>query len=936
MATTRRDFLKYLGFGTAAAALAGCEGVVHKTIPYLIQPEAIVPGEASYYATCIANGQDFASVLVKTREGRPIFVGNNPEALAGKGTNARVLASVLGLYDEGRKHPNSEPAQWDKLNQETITALNKAKEEGKEIVLLSHSLASPSAYALLAAFKEKYPTFRLIECDAVTEHYALDAFEKLYGERALPDYNFGKASLIVSFAADFLGDWYAGDYEAGYAQGRIPNKENGMSRHIQIEAAMTITGAKADERIALAPSSQYIALAKLYSYLTGENVDVEYKLSATIDRRMQQLAQELKQAGSQAVVVTGMTSWQAHYITYCINEQLRSEAYSTATPVLTKQGNPQALYELTYLMRDNNVGVLLINELNPVFSSSMGKRFANELQEVPFTATFGLKPNETSVLTKYFVPTSHYLESWGDVVFKKHHYGLMQPVIRPLFGTRQWQDCMLQWMGSAQTYYDYIKTYWENNLLKGKRWEEALQNGTYVQEAATAALKPRQWVEEEGVATPLLRLTFVNTEIPAHKVELTLYSSVAMGDGQQASNPWLQELPDPISRISWDNYLSLSPSDAQRLGVRNWQDSNGALMADKVCITNPKDISVEVPVLIQQGQAVGSAAMALGYGRNIGLPAELQVGVNGYPFYEAEDQVLRVTIEKAEGTHTFACVQVQKDLAGKTDLLRRVSLNDFLNSPAEQWNPRPKIAANTKKTPSPHHFKLSIDLNACTGCAACVIACNAENNIPVVGKEEVAKQRDMHWLRIDRYEAEGENVGFQPMLCQHCENAPCENVCPVGATMHGAQGQNQMAYSRCVGTRYCANNCPYKVRRFNWFDYSQNNAFNYHMNNDIGRMVLNPDVTVRSRGVMEKCSLCIQRTQEVILKAKKEGKAIGKDGFKNVVACAAACNSGAMVFGDANDPESDIAAATASDRMYQLLAEIGTDPNVVYQTLVVN
>ena len=282
-------------------------------------------------------------------------------------------------------------------------------------------------------------------------------------------------------------------------------------------------------------------------------------------------------------------------------------------------------------------------------------------------------------------------------------------------------------------------------------------------------------------------------------------------------------------------------------------------------------------------------------------------------------------------------MQLQNELVGRKNILKEISLDTFLNSSAEVWNPQP---SKTKKDPTtPHHFKLSIDLNACTGCAACVIACHAENNVPVVGKEEVRRSRDMHWLRIDRYESrenEQRCVGFQPVMCQHCNNAPCETVCPVIATAHGQQGQNQMAYNRCVGTRYCANNCPYKVRRFNWFQYSENKQFNYNMNNEIGRMVLNPDVTVRSRGVMEKCSLCIQNTQAVILKAKREGRAVAPGEFNNVVACAAACNTRAMVFGDANEEGSKIAQLSASDRMYQLLAELNTDPNVVYQVKVVN
>ena len=311
----------------------------------------------------------------------------------------------------------------------------------------------------------------------------------------------------------------------------------------------------------------------------------------------------------------------------------------------------------------------------------------------------------------------------------------------------------------------------------------------------------------------------------------------------------------------------------------------------------------------------------------------MQVGVNAfvlYRLYKTGNQTQDVTIEKVGGEHTFACMQLQNSLEGRDNVLKELTLAQYQALPPVV--PLPSSPAKKEG----HHFKLSIDLNACIGCGACVIACHAENNVPVVGKEEVSRSRDMHWLRIDRYYSEEDKVGFQPVMCQHCEKAPCETVCPVGATVHGAQGQNQMAYNRCVGTRYCANNCPYKVRRFNWFDYSQNPAFNYNMNSEVGRMLLNPDVTVRTRGVMEKCSLCIQRTQEVILRAKREGHPVPADAFSRATACAAACTTGAIRFGDANNPEDPIVPLTASDRMYHLLEQLGTQPNVIYQTKIRN
>ena len=942
--TSRRDFLKFLGFSTAVAALAGCEGAVHKTIPYVIQPESIVAGEANYYATCIADGFDFASVLVKTREGRPIAVLRNPEAKAGGAVNARILASVLSLYDENR-NPSPTLSQggelWQQLDTKAITALEKAKAEGKQIVMLSQTLASPSSYALIELLKEKYPTFKLIEYDTVSEEATLRAFEKRCGLRAMPDYDFSKAKLIVSFDADFLGDWNGGGYEAGYAQGRIPSKANGMSRHIQLEANLSLTGANADERIALTPQQLKVALAQFYIFLTEYQTSHSEDLPAEINEKLKAIADEVKKAGSDAVIVTGIDRDNAQELTFALNKRLKSKAFIPETPVLTRKGDVTWKFKpLLTDMNEGKVGVLFINNLNPLYSLPNAEVFVSGLKKVPFSVSFAMRADETAQQTTFWAPQPHYLESWGDVEFKYGYYGLMQPCIRPLFNTRQWQDCFLQWIGHNESYYDFIKAHWEGHILKGFSWEQALHDGTFVDKEKRFDFEQQ---EEERLGLFRTKESFTDisignllesqSEVP---FELTLYTSTALGDGQQANNPWLQELPDPIHRTTWDNFLTMHPTDAQTLGIENWHTADGALDGHQAKISaNGK--TIVAPVLITPAQAQGSVGLALGYGRKAGIQAEMQVGVNVFVLYKDHCKTQGVQIEKADGTHQFACLQLQNELVGRKNILKEISLETFLGESAEVWNPQhPK----TKKAPTtPHHFKLSIDLNACTGCAACVIACHAENNVPVVGKEEVRRSRDMHWLRIDRYESrenEQRCVGFQPVMCQHCNNAPCETVCPVIATAHGQQGQNQMAYNRCVGTRYCANNCPYKVRRFNWFQYSENKQFNYNMNNEIGRMVLNPDVTVRSRGVMEKCSLCIQNTQAVILKAKREGRAVAPGEFNNVVACAAACNTGAMVFGDANEEGSKIAQLSASDRMYQLLAELNTDPNVVYQMKVRN
>jgi molybdopterin-containing oxidoreductase family iron-sulfur binding subunit len=445
----------------------------------------------------------------------------------------------------------------------------------------------------------------------------------------------------------------------------------------------------------------------------------------------------------------------------------------------------------------------------------------------------------------------------------------------------------------------------------------------------------------------------------------------------------LQEFPDPITRTSWDNYLTASKADAEALGLINENVANGGLNSNYAKIT-ANGISLTLPVIIQPGQAKGTFGLALGYGKTLGLKEDMQTGVNAYPLYKNFNSVQAITVEAVSGTHEFACIQLQNTLMGRGDIIKETTLEVFNTKDKDFWNPIPKVSLNHEETPvtSPevdlwdefdrsigHHFNLSIDLNACTGCGACVIACHAENNVPVVGKSEIRRSRDMHWLRIDRYysseetfaeddakkdgfsgltgdngslggfgqmedPADNPQVAFQPVMCQHCNHAPCETVCPVAATSHGRQGQNHMAYNRCVGTRYCANNCPYKVRRFNWFLYVGNDEFDYHMNDDLGRMVLNPDVVVRSRGVMEKCSMCIQKTQKTILDAKRDGREIKDGEFQT--ACSAACSSGAMIFGDINDKDSKVAKLTQDKRMYHLLEHVGTKPNVMYQAKVRN
>ena len=977
--TTRRDFLKYVGFSTAAASLAACEGPVIKSIPYVVQPDQIIPGVANYYATTIADGFDFTNVLVKTREGRPIKIENN--TLANSSANARVNASVLGLYDSLRvQGPIKEgyAIAWSDLDTEVIQKLTALKDSGKDIVLLTQTFASPSTSKLISDFKAHYGNVRHVIYDAVSESAALDAYQAKYKERGLANYDFSKASTIVSIGADFLGDWQGGGFDSGYSKGRIPNHGK-MSRHIQFESNMSLTGANADKRVPLTSRQQKLALAKLYSLVVGGSVSVN--LPEHIEDAITKAASQLKRAGSNAVVVTGIQDVNAQTVVLEINEALNCKAFDATTPIKTRQGDNKTVAKLVTDMKSGTVGAIIMCGVNPMYTLSNANDFAEGLEQTELSIAFSMKEDETSSITQYIAAAPHYLESWGDVEMKKGYFGLMQPTIRPLFDTRQFQDALLVWTGNNKTYHDYIKDTWNSDILNGSSFNTALHDGIYIGSTSVIEEETEVNPEEDAPEVPsgnaARALAASSTE--SNGLELSLYTKTGMGDGQQANNPWLQEFPDPITRTTWDNYLTVSTADANELGIKNWNVANGGLNGSLVELT-VNGIPVTIPALIQPGQAKGTIGLALGYGRKNGLKSELQTGKNAYHFYDNFNPVqTNVSINVLSDEHEFACVQLHNTLMGRGDIVHETTLEIF-NTDKSNWNPIPVVSLNHVDTPvnSPevdlwdefdrsigHHFNLSIDLNACTGCGSCVIACHSENNVPVVGKTEVRRSRDMHWLRIDRYyssedtfesdvkkkedtnglaiidafdemesPADNPQVAFQPIMCQHCNHAPCETVCPVAATSHGRQGQNHMAYNRCVGTRYCANNCPYKVRRFNWFLYNENDEFDYNMNDDLGRMVLNPDVVVRSRGVMEKCSMCIQKTQKTILDAKRDGREIKDGEFQT--ACSLACSNGAMVFGDINDKESKVAKLKEDNRMYHLLESVGTKPNVIYQTIVRN
>ncbi|PWN68499.1 4Fe-4S dicluster domain-containing protein [Chryseobacterium phosphatilyticum] len=970
--TSRRDFLKLLGFSTAAVTLAACEAPVIKTIPYVVKPHDIIPGVPNYYASTYFDGFDFASVLVKTREGRPIKIDPNPVAGDLGKTNARAQASVLSLYDNDKvKQPklDGKDETFDKVDSFVLKGLDEAKASGKKIVLLSHSFASPTFKKLFAEFKAKYPTAELVTYDAFPYSAALDAAQEVFGQRALPIYDLKGSELVVSFQADFLGDYNASSLETSYAAARKPGPN--MLRHIQVESNMSLTGANADSRYRLKPSAVNKTLVEVYNAIVG---------GGTSDKTATEIANELKAKGSKAVVLAD-GSKGAQVLAHLINQKLASVAFTGKANFL-KEFNGARYQEFLGWVNGGQVGVLITNNVDPIYSHPKGEDFKKSLSKVPYVVAVADKKNEMYKAAKAVIPVANWLESWGDIEPQTGVYSLMQPTIQKIYKSRQIEESLLVWKNgknnAANNYYDYLKAN-SASILGGTSFNKALYNGINASTNSTtlsyAGGNAAQAVAELGNFKP-------------SELELVLYTKTSMGDGTQANNPWLQELPDPLTRMSWDNYLTISPKDAEKFAIDNDLNARMQLDGSIVNLTVNGVTIKDVPVFIQPGQAEGSVGLALGYGKkNSGATAD--TGVNAYPLFDGSNLVLSgVKIEKTGEDHEFAGIQLQNTLMGRYEIAKEVPLAEFINVPFDDehkgWNkpleyhtisgalPARKIDLwdAFDDTDGPH-FNLSIDLNSCTGCGACVIACQAENNVPVVGKEEVRMSRDMYWLRIDRYyssrqkvevyeglkegmavpelygtafgdggalnhPADNPDVIFQPVMCQHCNHAPCETVCPVAATSHGKQGQNHMAYNRCIGTRYCANNCPYKVRRFNWFTYNLNDKFDFNMNNDLGRMVLNPDVVVRTRGVMEKCSMCIQETQATILAAKRDNRKVTDAEFKNSCACAAACSTGAMTFGDMNDKESEVRELYSSNRRYYLLEEIGTKPNVFYHTKVRN
>ncbi len=952
--TPRRDFLKALGFGLGAVTLAACNRTpVHKAMPYVIKPEEITPGIPNFYASSF-KGQ---SILVRTREGRPISVEPNPNSVGlNQGIDAVAVTSVLDLYDMSKlQNPQigGKDVQWSKLDNTVIGALDKAAAAGKQITIVSTTVNSPSTLASIARFAAKYPTTNHVQVDPISYSGLIEANKNSFGKAVVPTYNFENAQVVVSVAADFLGSWLEGEEQTqDYTKNRDYKSLKGgkMSRHIQFESGLSLTGANADVRIAIRPSEEGAVLISLYNAITGQSI-AGGTTNAKAKTAIALVAKELVNAKGAAVVVAGANDVYIQSLVNAINTQLGAYGAIIDLDNYSKQyqGSDAAFQKFLTDAKAGQVGVAFFLNSNPAYNYFKAEDVKAAIAKIDFTVSLSDRDDETAILTKAIAPVPTYLESWGDGSSKEGLVTIVQPTINPVFDTRQPEKSFLVWSGdSATDIYDFVKENWEANILAGtgKTWKDVLQTG-YIYKGSNTGSAYSANVDVNAVAAAIVN----DAKKVTADVELKLYESTVMRDGRYANNAYLQELPDPVSKVTWDNYAAINPIFAEQLGLG--ENSKVKIEAN--------GYAIELPVLLQPGQTMGTVSVALGYGRtNVGKAGN-NVGQNAYPFLTLVNGTLqfasKATVSKLSETYELAQTQTHNTIEGR-NIIRETTFAKYLkdpNSESGRFADSHKTYDLWNKFDQPgHKWVMAIDLNACTGCGSCIVACNVENNIPVVGRDEVRRRREMHWLRIDRYytiiedgkdytkekeikhlkDFEDVTVVNQPMLCQHCDHAPCETVCPVLATVHSSEGLNHMAYNRCFGTRYCANNCPYKVRRFNWFNYWNDSRFDNYLNNEFTHLLLNPDVTSRSRGVMEKCSMCIQRIQAGKLKAKMEDRKL-KDGDVQM-ACQAACSANAIIFGDANDPESEVSKAIRNERVYYVLEEINVQPNIGYMTKVRN
>ena len=971
---SRRKFLA-LFTASAAFAAAGCSDYRDKgaIVPYNKKPEEITPGIPNWYASTCTLCPNACGILIKTREGRPIKVDGNPDHPVSKGKIcAKGQAGILNLYDPERlKEPmfvsgggNMIPTSWQVADEKIIFELKSFSTSGKEIAIITHTVLSPTQKKLFDDFIAVFPTTKIYSYELASDANYKNAFKKSYGTDAIPSVKLDEAKIILSLESDFLGNEGNTVEQARlYAQGRDVFTKKEFNRLYAIEGAMSLTGVNADYRIRLRTDAieefvlclinELITKKKISSYANNSTIESKvkefsldefikkYKLS---EEAIKTLVGDLVKNQGESYVSAGLNlSESTHVAVNLLNEVIgASKLYSKESykqSVLPLSGKAD-IEGLITKMQSGNVGMVIHYDTNPIFHFSSDYKYEDALKKVATVITMTEAVTETSSVSNYVLAVNHNFESWGDYKTRSGFYSLQQPVIAPLYKTRQREAALLYWLGGAKSafeeniYLNYIKTNWEKSIYPALNskidfksfWNLALHDGVvnFNEKISEGSFKADSFTSLGAFAKASKDLV------------VTLRVSYFIGDGRLANNGWLQELPHPVSKMVWDNCAAISPATAKVLNL----DSN-----DLIELTAGGK-SLKLPAFVQPGMADDVVAIELGYGRTkIGT-----VGVNtGFNSIQLISKNAPISdwiyndgkISKAGGKYELVSTQEHYPIDEKRYNDIHLKREIIQEGTYEEYKKNPKFLIEEKKHTAlfniseGYEYKdvkwgMSIDLNKCTGCNACVTACNVENNIPVVGKEQVGKNREMQWIRLDRYyggHSDNPRVSFQPMLCQHCDNAPCENVCPVAATNHSPDGLNQMAYNRCVGTRYCSNNCPFKVRRYNYFNFRDHFADAIQEKQPLS-LLYNPEVTVRSRGVMEKCTFCIQRIMDERQHAIQDKREI--DGDKVKTACQEGCPSNAIVFGNLLKKDSEITKYRNHELGYHVLEEINVRPNVTY------